>query len=136
MTYTPTITYTPTLTTTFTPTGSATLSPTPTGSATATLTPNTPNSSLLISVVPYPNPATGNQITFNYLLGQTADTVSFKIFTVAFRKVATFSGTTQAGTNNVPFDVSSFANGLYYYVIVASSGGKSDRKVGKLLVIR
>jgi hypothetical protein len=79
---------------------------------------------------------TGNQVTFNYLLGQTTDTVSFKIFTVAFRKVASFSGPSQAGTNNVPIDVSSFANGLYYYVIEATAGEKAERKVGKLLVVR
>lgn len=75
-------------------------------------------------------------MTFYYQLSVPVDSVTLKLFTTAFRRVASFTGSTGAGDNNVPFDVSGLANGLYYYVIEADSGGKKEQKIGKLIVLR
>jgi hypothetical protein len=105
---------------------------TPTVTPTQTLNPST----LIYNDVPYPNPAKDGQVTFYYQLSIPADRVTFKLFTTAFRKVAEFNGSTNAGNNNVPFDVSGFANTLYYYVIEAEAGRRKEQKIGKLLVTR
>jgi hypothetical protein len=152
---TPSASSTPTPSPSFTPTPSAT--PTPTTSPTPTITPTpclvngtpcvptptvsptpvlTPNSSLLTSLVAYPNSAKQDQVTFYYQLSVPADQVSFKLYTVAFRKVDSFTGTTQAGENQVVYNVSGLANGLYYYVIDVDLGGKHERKIGKLIIAR
>jgi hypothetical protein len=102
--------------------------------ATNTLTPSNPGGGLITSQIPYPNPVKGNQVTFSYTLSQNADNVSFKLFSVAFRKVAQFNSPTQAGDNTVSFDLSNFANGLYYYMIEAKAGTQKQSVVGKLLV--
>jgi hypothetical protein len=70
------------------------------------------------------------------------------LYTTAFRLVAEFDGTTQAGVNEVIYNISNLANGLYYCVMdVDSSGNPSsgppgpsgqrhERKIGKLIVAR
>jgi len=64
------------------------------------------------------------------------NTATLKIFTTAFRKVASLNGATNPGDNNVPFDASTYANGLYYYVLEVEAGGKTERKVGKIILAR
>ncbi len=149
-THTPssTPTYSPTKTPTNSPTNTPTATPTFPGSntptSTLTVTPlntatNTPtptSGDLFTEVIPYPNPATGGQVTFSYQLSKPAYKVSFKLYTTAYRKVAAFNGTSQIGANNANFDVSTFANGFYYYVIEAEAAGKKEQKIGKLIIAR
>lgn len=158
ITLTPTMTYTPTLTltftlsptpsrtgtftatTTFTPTPTPTLTATPTetpcGYPGFTCTPTLNPSTLLYNPIAYPNPVRGNTVNFTYQLSVPADQVTFKIFTVSFRKIADFKGTTNAGNNNVPYDTSHLANGLYFYVLKAGENGNAEQKIGKVLVLR
>ncbi|HEY5039559.1 MAG TPA: hypothetical protein VIJ93_10850 [bacterium] len=85
----------------------------------------------------YPNPLkTGSIMTFWYELPVPVDKVTFKLYTVAERKVAQFQGTTNAGDNNFPLDLTTFANELYYYVIEADAGGKQEHKIGKRHIFR
>ena len=133
-----TFTSTPTNSPTNTPSFTATYTPTPTSSVTpthtVTLTPTLNPSTLVYNNLLYPNPAKGGQVTFSYQLSVPANNVTFKLFTVAFRKVAEFSGTPNAGPNNVPFSTSGLANGLYYYVMEAEAGGHKELKIGKMIV--
>ena len=78
----------------------------------------------------------GETGTIEYVLSVAADRVTFKIFTTAFRKVADREGTTLAGVNRLSFDITPFANGLYYYVLEAKAQGRLERKVGKLIIGR
>ncbi len=142
----PTSTLTPTTTPTLTPTDSPTITPTPTDSPcmvngltctpTATPTPTLNPATLIYNPVAYPNPVWGNQVTFNYQLFTQADTVTIKIFTVAYRKVAEITGSPNAGDNNVVDSLSGLANGLYFYVIEAHAGERKEEKVGKLILVR
>jgi hypothetical protein len=75
-------------------------------------------------------------VTFTYQLSMSADQVHFKLYTTAFRMVAEFGGTIHAGNNEMVYNVSGLANGLYYYVVDASAGGKKERKIGKLIIER
>jgi hypothetical protein len=134
ITPTPTITSTPTLTSTKTETPSPTASPTITGTFTPTPT-KTPDYALQTDGL-FPNPVTGPQGTFEYFLNARISLVTFKIYTTAFRKIALFSGTTQAGINDVKFDFSAFANGLYYYTIETDWNGKKEREFGKFIILR
>ena len=137
---TSTITYTFTLTPTSTPTQTltptATSTDTPCGYPGFTCTPTLNPSTLLYNPSAYPNPARDGHVTFTYELSAPAETVIFKLYTVAFRMVAQFNGTTLEGDNSVPFATSNLANGLYYYVLEAKGNGKAERKVGRLLVLR
>jgi hypothetical protein len=111
---------------------------------TATPTPTLDPSTLIHVTLPYPNPAKQDLVTFYYQLSMPADLVAFKLYTVAFRKVASFAGTTFAGENKVIYNLTGLANGLYYYVIDADTGGnpstgsgqRHERKIGKLIVAR
>jgi thermitase len=137
---TPTNSFTPTNSPTNTPSFTATYTPTPTSSITpthtVTLTPTLNSSTLIYNNLPYPNPTKGGQVTFAYELSLPASQVTFKLFTTAFRKVAEFNGTPNAGLNNVSFNTSGLANGLYYYVMEAEAGGHKEQKIGKLIVTK
>jgi hypothetical protein len=137
-TFTPTSTPTPTLTPTFTVTSTPTLTPTqtPCGWPGFTCTPTLNPNKLVYNPIAYPNPVKQGQVTFTYKLSVPADTVSLKLFTTAFRKVADFNGTALEGPNSVPYDASSLANGLYYYLLEAKSGDRKERFIGKIIVAR
>jgi len=133
-TYTPTQTFTNTITNTptHTPTITITFTNTPiyTETPTATNTPSTGNP------VVYPNPVSGPTVTVQVPLRRPSN-VSIKIFTIAFRLVATQTQTQQpVGVDIVVplIDKSgvALANGLYYFVIEANN----QRWIKKVLVIR
>jgi thermitase len=134
---TPSSTFTLSPTSTFTPTLTYTLTPTLTPTITFTPTPTPPATALADGQEVFPNPVKyTNQETFYYVLNTSVPQVTIKIFTLAFRKVADFQGTTQQGANNVAYDVSYLANGLYYYTLETQYQGKTERKIGKLLITR
>jgi hypothetical protein len=117
-----------------------------TNTVTNTQTTNTPTitftptpytgSDVVINHIPVPNPVRSDQAVINYVLGKNVDSVSFKVFTTAFRRIAQTSGTTQAGSNNASIDVSGFANGIYFYVLTVEADGQSIRKIGKFIILR
>ncbi len=142
-TATPSRTFTPTATASFTPTASSTSTLTPTWTFTPTVTP-TPTATVPgnLTGILFPNPILqGTQVQFYYNLPAAVDEVKVKVFTSAFRKI--FEGTgpsIQPGTYLYSWDWSArgldLANGLYYLVVTAKTGGKETRKVMKLLVLR
>ncbi len=134
---TPTSTPTSSPTNTFTnaPTNTFTVTPTITPTSTFTLTPYT-GTDILISHHPVPNPVRSNTANFNFVLGKNVDTVSFKIFTIAFRKIAQLTVPGGVGSNNASIDVSTYANGVYYYVISVESNEVTVHKVGKFIILR
>jgi hypothetical protein len=74
-----------------------------------------------------PNPAS-NATTFNFTLPRACET-SIEIFDIKGRKVATpFEGFANIGENEVNFDISSLANGVYLYRL-SSDEGTSVRKM-------
>jgi flagellar hook assembly protein FlgD len=112
------------------------LTPTNTSTITPTYTP-TISQSVVISQ-PYPNPSSGQPMTFNV---QTPDqsTVTLDVFTLAFRKI--YGQTIQAdGPLTFQWDLkddkgSQAADGLYY-VRVHVAGNQSATKILKVLILR
>ncbi|HTC19808.1 MAG TPA: NHL repeat-containing protein, partial [bacterium] len=133
---TPTITWTPTVTVTFTGTSTPSLTPTPTISSTPT---NSPTPVPVTSVCPpYPNPVSGDQISFCYTVAGPSR-IRWKVYTTAFRKILDRDeGITPGGTLvwnlkdqwEIPV-----ANGLYY-LRVEIEGNQPLSKVLKVIVIR
>ncbi|HTA76826.1 MAG TPA: T9SS type A sorting domain-containing protein, partial [bacterium] len=131
-TQTQTFTNTITSTSTNTPTITFTFTNTPISSPTPTVT-NTPSTG---NPVVYPNPVTGPTVNIQIPLKKSSD-VKIKIFTLAFRVVATQEQFQQpVGVDVVVplIDKSgiALANGLYYFVIEANG----QRWIKKVMVIR
>jgi hypothetical protein len=127
-TFTNTITYTPTNT----PTITFTFTNTPISSSTPTVT-NTPSTG---NPVVYPNPVSGPTVSIQLPLKKTSDVI-VKIFTLAFREVATqevFQAQVGVDMTVSLVDKSgvTLANGLYYFEIEANN----QRWINKVLVIR
>jgi hypothetical protein len=93
--------------------------------------------------MPYPNPATGNSMYFNYNFNQTADVVSLRIYDTAGHKVAGFETSDFVSLRDGRFrwDLRNnsgkiVANGVYFYKLSISKGGQTFKKRGKFAVMR
>ena len=135
-TYTPSITQTQTFTTTPTRTPTPTVTPTFTVTSSPTVT---PTYSGLVLGPPYPNPVLGKgPICFNAQAPGGA-TLSWDVFTVAFRKIA--SGTQNiTGMTTVTWDLKgkgglTVSNGLYY-LRARLEGVNPVTKVFKIVILR
>lgn len=90
---------------------------------------------------PYPSPARGNRVTFQYKFGLTPDSVSMKIYDTAGHLVANLSDSFNAANGRVNYDLTNrkgkrIANGVYFYKLKATKNGKSFSKTGKFAVLR
>jgi M6 family metalloprotease-like protein len=83
----------------------------------------------------YPNPNEGDFTTIRYFLNDAAD-VSIRIFDAAGLKIDAFAGPGLAGTDNeVLWDVSNVASGVYLCQLKAVSESKTEQKIIKILVV-
>jgi len=124
-TSTPTATWswTPSATPTATTTKTPTISPTP-GSPTPTPVPGHP-SSAVSTPIPWPNPvSTGDQVQIHFTLGQGAPGITFRLYTVAYRRVVVqeYRRIFMPGTYDLPLDLTDLkgqplANGCYLLVL-------------------
>jgi len=102
-----------------------------------------PGTFALDEFMPYPNPATGNAMYFNYNFNQTADTVRLRIYDTAGHKVADFETSDFVSTTKgrIRWDMrndsgKAVANGVYFYQLNISKGGQTFKKRGKIAVMR
>ena len=79
----------------------------------------------------YPNPGRGNRVNLRYTLEEGVRSVRYIVFSMAGDILIEGEGTTNAGVNDVPIDVSSLANGVYILYIEIQDGEKTikDKKV-------
>ncbi|MGD9487711.1 MAG: T9SS type A sorting domain-containing protein [Calditrichaceae bacterium] len=83
----------------------------------------------------YPNPNEGGFTKIRYYLNEPA-TVKIRIFDTAGMAVASFEGPGYAGADNeVVWNVSGIASGIYLCQIDAKADGKSESKVIKIMVV-
>jgi hypothetical protein len=161
LTWTPTLTDNPTETLTLTPTETVTLtlSPTPTliptFTAVSTDTPTTTESpTITLSPTPtptptppplqnmvYPNPWDGTvPLSFYHTVPANTNTVSIKLFTVAFRKVyESEQWDASAGQHLYQLSLSqlgNLSNGIYYLVVADLADGSANKTILKILVLR
>jgi hypothetical protein len=102
-----------------------------------------PGAFALDEFMPYPNPATGNSMHFNYRFNQNAERVRLKIYDVAGQLVADFDTFDFASTTNgrIRWDLRNnngkrVANGVYFYQLQITRGGQTFKKRGKFAVMR
>jgi hypothetical protein len=93
--------------------------------------------------MPYPNPATGNKIYFNYNFNQTADKVKLRIYDTSGDKVAEYDSFDFVSKRQGRFrwDLRTdsgrkVANGVYFYKLDISKNGRTFKKRGKFAVMR
>ncbi len=93
--------------------------------------------------MPYPNPATGNAMYFNYNFNQNAEQVKLRIYDTAGHSVADFDTFDFANAKNgrIRWDMrnnsgKTVANGVYFYKLDVTSGGTTFKKRGKFAVMR
>jgi len=79
------------------------------------------------SVQNYPNPF--NPATTISMALPTATSWNLTIYNVAGQKVAEFSGFAEAGMNNVVWDASSSASGIYFYKVSTDTGSMTKKMV-------
>lgn len=89
----------------------------------------------------YPNPATGAACRMHFELGAAAAAVEVKIYNAAGRVVNKFSPVGKFGVNDfvfstVDFDGRPLKNGVYFYKIVAETGGDPVSARGRFAVAR
>lgn len=102
-----------------------------------------PGAFALDEFMPYPNPATGNVMHFNYRFNQNAERVRLKVYDVAGQLVAdfdTFDFTNQKD-GRIRWDMRNnngkrVANGVYFYKLDITRGGQTFKKRGKFAVMR
>ncbi len=92
------------------------------------------NGSKIYDCIAYPNPTTGNFVTFFFSNDEDLQDVSLKIYDATGREVATVlqNNYIPSGKNAILFDISGFASGKYYWVIV----GKDFRSVQQFTIIK
>jgi hypothetical protein len=99
----------------------------------------------LLNVYNYPNPfAHQTQFTFNLVGSQLPDNLKIKIYSIAGRliqELTVWSGDLRIGFNRVPWDGrdrdgDELANGVYFYKIVMSVGGKTQEVIQKLAIVK
>lgn len=93
--------------------------------------------------MPYPNPATGRAMYFNYNFNRNAEVVKLKILDTAGHKVADFDTFDFASqkSGRIRWDMCNnngkmVANGVYFYQLEVTSGGRTLKKRGKFAVMR
>ncbi|MGD9897960.1 MAG: T9SS type A sorting domain-containing protein [Calditrichaceae bacterium] len=83
----------------------------------------------------YPNPNEGGFTTIRYYLNEPA-TVKIRIFDTAGMSVDSFDGPGYGGADNeVVWNVSGIASGIYLCQVDAKADGKSESKVIKIMVV-
>lgn len=83
----------------------------------------------------YPNPNEGDKTTIRYYLNESAD-VKLRMFDASGFKVDELNGTGLADTDNeVVWNVSDVASGVYICQIEAKSETKTERRLIKILVV-
>lgn len=92
---------------------------------------------------PYPNPATGNSMYFNYDFNQTAERVVLRIYDTAGHKVAQHDTFDFANAQRGRFrwDLRNdsgkiVSNGVYFYKLEITKNGQTFKKRGKIAVMR
>lgn len=102
-----------------------------------------PGAFALDEFMPYPNPATGSRMYFNYRFNQTAERVRLKVYDVAGQLVADFDTFDFASTKDgkITWDLRNnngkrVANGVYFYKLDITRGGQTFKKRGKFAVVR
>jgi hypothetical protein len=121
-----------------TPTGTPTATITPTPEKTATPTPTVTQAPLPDKLTVYcsPNPVRGTTANLNILTRQPAD-ISVKIFTPQSQEVFSFRRNyPSAGRHLEPISVGALANGVYMVIVKTQSGGKEERVVYKMMLIK
>ncbi|HAD81233.1 MAG: hypothetical protein A2509_06360 [Candidatus Edwardsbacteria bacterium RIFOXYD12_FULL_50_11] len=95
----------------------------------------------LKEIANYPNPVNGDITTFYFYVGDVADKYELKIYTVAGRLIKTFKGGLTSGVRTFGWDLRDesgrgVANGVYFYKVTVSQGGKVKERTGKMAVLR
>jgi hypothetical protein len=109
----------------------------------------------IVNIANYPNPVVGHaqdprndgRTRFTYILTDTADEVTIKVYTISGRLVRTFRNLpTGVGYHEYPRTVYAWdctdeqgytlANGTYFYKVVARKGGKKIEKTMKMAILR
>src|ERR1035437_3820046 len=141
-TITLTLTYssTPTITQTHTISPTWSVSPTFTMTSTPTSTP-LPNSKFvqLSQCLSYPNPTTGNKVTFSYTVTGLTEKLTINVYTFGERKIYSVARekVTQGPHTEVWIPAMKLANGLYYWTIEGTNGSRpSSRHVEAFFVQR
>jgi hypothetical protein len=117
-----------------------TITPTATSTVTTTSTPTPTPTSTFATGEPLlnPNPATGDSVQLQFVLGSLVPEVHLRVYTTAFRKIYERKiSSVGPGPQDIPLELKDFrgtdlANG-FYYVVVEYEGA---RIVGKLIVTR
>ncbi len=97
---------------------------------------------VLQNLLAYPNPWRGKgPVHFTFFLTQNADRVQVKVYTVTGRLVWSTETSGTEGFNDIVWDGRDDAgdipaNGLYYFKVVAESGGETVSRIEKLLILR
>lgn len=109
----------------------------------------------VVNLANYPNPIQGRaedpkndgRTRFTYVLTDDADDVKIKVYTISGRRVKTFSNLpVGVGYHEYPRTVYGWdckdefgytlANGIYFYRIIASKGGKTIEKTQKMAILK
>jgi hypothetical protein len=83
-----------------------------------------------------PSPVLSDSIRICYNLSRRADYVHIRVYTVADRRVAAFDGPTGVGNMQAAWPASGLANGVYFYLLDAHEGGKTEVRLGKFMILR
>ena len=84
-----------------------------------------------------PHPIRGNSAVIRYDLASPAMTVTFEFLDSVGRSLGKLAGTAAAGRNEVTWDTTALANGIYYAKIkVRRRDGKEDTVIKKLAIVR
>jgi len=85
----------------------------------------------------YPNPATGDKITFKYKLGDNAD-ITIDVYNVSGQRIATLSDSGFAGNaEETVWDIEDIASGVYIFKVEAKSRrtGATAKVIKKLAIV-
>ena len=69
----------------------------------------------------YPVPATGNSLTFGFVLSTTSP-VRVRVLDSLGNLVADVIQTLSSGSGSITLDISAFASGVYYYQLTSDTG--------------
>ena len=119
--------------------GTSTITPTFTVTLTPTITP-TPNPKVVkvTECRSFPNPTTGDKVTFQYTITGIAEKLEINVYTFGERKIySTVKTTVTQGTyTELWVPAMRLANGLYYYTIAGTNGTNVSRHVEAFFVQR
>jgi flagellar hook assembly protein FlgD len=95
----------------------------------------------LLEMANYPNPVDGDFTTFYFFVGDHADRYELKVYTIAGRHIRTIEGGYAAGVTTFTWDLTDqddrkIANGVYFYTIAVSQGGRTAKQTGKMAILR